>query len=78
HKADDFAFQLAAACDKGIDVYFENVGGKVFDAVMPLLNTGARIPLCGLMSQYNSTSLPEGPDRLSMLMGTLLVKRIKM
>ncbi|MGF1833295.1 NADP-dependent oxidoreductase [Photobacterium sanguinicancri] len=78
HKADDFALQLAAACDKGIDVYFENVGGKVFDAVMPLLNTGARIPLCGLISQYNATSLPEGPDRLSMLMGTLLVKRIKM
>ena len=78
HKADDFAEQLAKACYKGIDVYFENVGGKVFDAVMPLLNTGARIPVCGLISQYNATSLPEGPDRMSSLMGTLLVKRIKM
>ncbi|MFM2588125.1 NADP-dependent oxidoreductase [Vibrio sp. TBV020] len=78
HKAADFAEQLAAACDKGIDVYFENVGGKVFDAVMPLLNTGARIPLCGLISQYNATSLPEGPDRMSMLMAQLLIKRIKM
>lgn len=78
HKADDFAEQLAAACDKGIDVYFENVGGKVFDAVLPLLNTGARVPVCGLISQYNATSLPEGPDRMSMLMGTLLVKRIRM
>ncbi|MCY9824591.1 NADP-dependent oxidoreductase [Vibrio chagasii] len=78
HKADDFAEQLAKVCDKGIDVYFENVGGKVFDAVMPLLNTGARIPVCGLISQYNATSLPEGPDRMSSLMGTLLVKRIKM
>ncbi|MEF1227883.1 zinc-binding dehydrogenase, partial [Vibrio fortis] len=78
HKADDFAEQLAAACDKGIDVYFENVGGKVFDAVMPLLNTGARIPVCGLISQYNATSLPDGPDRMSALMGMLLVKRIKM
>ncbi|MFA0038056.1 NADP-dependent oxidoreductase [Vibrio sp. 10N.261.52.A1] len=78
HKADDFAEQLAKACDNGIDVYFENVGGKVFDAVMPLLNTGARIPVCGLISQYNATSLPEGPDRISSLMGTLLVKRIKM
>ncbi|WP_038175981.1 MULTISPECIES: NADP-dependent oxidoreductase [Vibrio] len=78
HKADDFAEQLAKACDNGIDIYFENVGGKVFDAVMPLLNTSARIPLCGLISQYNATSLPEGPDRLSMLMGQLLVKRIKM
>ncbi|MDK9738436.1 NADP-dependent oxidoreductase [Vibrio sp. D404a] len=78
HKADDFAEQLAAACDKGIDVYFENVGGKVFDAVMPLLNTGARVPVCGLISQYNATSLPDGPDRMSALMGMLLVKRIKM
>ncbi|MFM2642832.1 NADP-dependent oxidoreductase [Vibrio chagasii] len=78
HKADDFAEQLAKACENGIDVYFENVGGKVFDAVMPLLNTGARVPVCGLISQYNATSLPEGPDRMSSLMGTLLVKRIKM
>lgn len=78
HKADDFEAQLAAACDNGIDIYYENVGGKVFDAVLPLLNTGARIPLCGLISQYNATELPQGPDRMSMLMGTLLVKRIKM
>lgn len=78
HTADDFAEQLAATCDKGIDVYFENVGGKVFDAVLPLLNVGARVPLCGLISQYNATALPEGPDRMSMLMGNILVKRIKM
>ncbi|UJF21639.1 NADP-dependent oxidoreductase [Shewanella sp. OMA3-2] len=78
HKAADFAQQLAKHCDKGIDVYFENVGGKVFDAVLPLLNTGARVPVCGMISQYNATSLPAGPDRLSLLMGTLLVKRIKM
>ncbi len=78
HKADDFAEQLAAHCDQGIDVYFENVGGKVFDAVLPLLNTGARVPVCGLISQYNATSLPQGVDRLPLLMGTILVKRIKM
>ncbi|GLS92343.1 NADP-dependent oxidoreductase [Psychromonas marina] len=78
HKAADFAQQLANVCDNGIDVYFENVGGAVFDAVLPLLNTCARIPLCGLISQYNATELPEGPDRLSLLMGKLLVKRIRM
>ncbi|MGD8115205.1 MULTISPECIES: NADP-dependent oxidoreductase [unclassified Vibrio] len=78
HKADDFAEQLAKVCDKGIDIYFENVGGKVFDAVMPLLNTSARVPLCGLISQYNATELPAGPDRMSMLMAQLLIKRIKM
>jgi NADPH-dependent curcumin reductase len=78
HHSDDFAEQLTKACPKGIDIYFENVGGKVFDAVLPLLNTGARIPVCGLISQYNATELPPGPDRLSLLLGTLLVKRIKM
>jgi NADPH-dependent curcumin reductase len=78
HKAADFAQQLAQACNTGIDIYFENVGGKVFDAVLPLLNSCARIPLCGLISQYNATELPAGPDRLSLLMATLLIKRIKM
>lgn len=78
HHADDFAGQLARACPKGIDVYYENVGGKVFDAVLPLLNTSARVPICGLVSGYNATGLPEGPDRLPLLMGTLLKKRIRM
>ncbi|WKE64784.1 NADP-dependent oxidoreductase [Gallaecimonas kandeliae] len=78
HRAPDVAEQLAKACPAGIDVYFENVGGKVFDAVLPLLNTGARVPVCGLVSQYNATELPAGPDRLPLLMGTLLKKRIRM
>ncbi|WP_249676249.1 NADP-dependent oxidoreductase [Pseudomonas abieticivorans] len=78
HKADDFAQQLAQACPQGIDVYFENVGGKVFDAVLPLLNPKARIPVCGLIAQYNATALPEGPDRFSLLPRTLLTKRIRM
>ncbi|GHA16147.1 NADP-dependent oxidoreductase [Oceanisphaera arctica] len=76
HKADDFADQLAKACPNGIDIYYENVGGKVLDAVLPLLNTGARIPVCGLISQYNATALPNGPDRLGQLMGTILIKRL--
>ncbi|MEH6449737.1 MAG: NADP-dependent oxidoreductase [Oleispira sp.] len=78
HKSENLAAQLAEACDGGIDVYFENVGGKVFDAVLPLLNSCARIPLCGMISQYNATELPPGPDRMFALMGNLLVKRIKM
>jgi hypothetical protein len=77
HKADDFAEQLRAACPNGVDIYYENVGGKVFDAVLPLFNNGARIPVCGLVSQYNATKLPDGPDRLSLLMGNILVKRLK-
>ncbi len=77
HKSENFEKELKAACRDGIDVYYENVGGKVFDAVMPLLNTCARIPLCGLISQYNATELPSGPDRLSQLMGLILRKRMK-
>jgi NADPH-dependent curcumin reductase CurA len=76
HRADGFPDALKAALPDGIDIYFENVGGAVFDAVMPLLNTSARIPVCGLISQYNATSLPAGPDRLSLLMGTILRKRM--
>ena len=70
--------QLAAACPRGIDVYFENVGGAVFDAVLPLLNVKARIPVCGLIAHYNDTTLPPGPDRLGLLTRTLLTRRIKM
>ncbi|MDJ0622242.1 MAG: NADP-dependent oxidoreductase [Desulfocapsaceae bacterium] len=77
HKDPDFADQLKKACPAGIDIYYENVGGKVFDAVLPLLNTGARIPVCGLVSRYNATKLPDGPDRLSVLMATILIKRLK-
>lgn len=78
HYSDDLAKQLTQVCVDGIDVYFENVGGKIFDAVLPLLNSSSRIPLCGLISQYNATELPQGPDRMFSLMGALLVKRIKM
>ncbi|MFA9231290.1 MAG: NADP-dependent oxidoreductase [Microgenomates group bacterium] len=76
HKSRDVAAKLQAAAPKGIDVYFENVGGAVFDAVLPLLNTGARVPVCGLVSQYNATGMAEGPDRLSWLMGQILRKRL--
>ncbi len=78
HRNADLPAQLAAVCPKGIDVYFESVGGTVFDAVMPLLNPKARIPVCGMIAAYNATSLPPGPDRLGMLMGMILRKRITM
>ncbi|MET0331233.1 MAG: zinc-binding dehydrogenase, partial [Dyella sp.] len=73
-----FASRLAALCPQGIDVYFENVGGAVFDAVLPLLNDFARVPVCGLIAHYNDRELPPGPDRLSQLTFALLVKRIRM
>lgn len=73
-----FADHLAAACPDGIDVYFENVGGAVFDAVLPLLNVGARVPVCGFIAHYNDQKLPPGPNRLPLLMSALLQKRIRM
>ncbi|MEO3432464.1 NADP-dependent oxidoreductase [Inquilinus sp. CAU 1745] len=72
------AERLAAACPDGIDVYFENVGGAVFDAVLPLLNIGARVPVCGFIAHYNDDAPPSGPDRLPRLMATVLQKRIRM
>jgi NADPH-dependent curcumin reductase CurA len=78
HRSPNLAALLTAACPKGIDVYFENVGGKVFESVLPLLNSAARVPVCGLIAHYNETALPEGPDRSPVLMRTLLTKRIRM
>jgi NADPH-dependent curcumin reductase len=72
------AGSLSKACPKGIDVYFESVGGAVFDAVLPLLNPGARIPLCGLIAYYNAADLPGAPDRVPWLLGILLKRRIRM
>lgn len=76
YKADGFPAALKAAVPDGIDIYFENVGGAVFDAVLENLNPKARIPVCGLISQYNATALPDGPDRMNLLLGTVLRKRM--
>ncbi|MGS0891236.1 NADP-dependent oxidoreductase [Burkholderia stagnalis] len=78
HRDPAFAGKLKDACPNGVDVYFENVGGAVFDAVWPLLNNGARVPVCGVIAHYNDTGLPAGPDRLPLLVSTLLKKRIRM
>lgn len=77
HHSADLPGRLAAACPKGIDVYFESVGGVVFDAVLPLLNARARIPLCGLIANYNDTGPAKGPDRLGAFARTILSKRLK-
>jgi NADPH-dependent curcumin reductase CurA len=77
HRAPDLRERLAAACPKGIDVYFENVGGAVLFAVLPLLNRNARIPLCGLIAWYNLAKLPEGVDRTPQLLTTALKQRVK-
>ena len=76
HRHPDFDEELKAACPNGIDIYFENVGGAVFDAVLPLLNNFARIPVCGLIAHYNDAELPAGPNRVPQLMRSILVKRL--
>ena len=76
HNSPEFAEALKAACPDGIDVYFENVGGKVFETVSPLFNDFARIPVCGIISAYNATELPPGPNLTPLLMRDILVKRL--
>jgi NADPH-dependent curcumin reductase len=77
HRAPDFPKQLAAACPKGIDVYFENVGGAIWQAVLLLLNAFARVPVCGLIAQYNAVLDQEaGPNLLPATMREILSKSL--
>ncbi len=62
HRALDLTAELAAACPNGIDVYFENVGGRVQEAAFALLNPFARVVMCGMVSQYNEAEFPPGPN----------------
>ena len=77
HHDPDLPKRLAAACPKGIDIYFEVVGGAVLAAVVPLLNVRSRVPLCGLISWYNLEKLPQGVDRTPQLLTAVLRQRIK-
>ena len=75
HRDPDLAAKLKAACPKGIDVYFENVGGPVFEAVFPLFNAFARMPVCGLIAHYNDTQ-SVAPKWAGALMRNVLTKRL--
>jgi NADPH-dependent curcumin reductase len=74
YKSATFRADLAAACPRGIDVYFENVGGAVFAAVLTLLNQNARIPLCGLIADYNATEPRPAPNLRPLLVKRALIK----
>jgi NADPH-dependent curcumin reductase len=78
HRAPELRERLASACPEGIDVYFESVGGTVLTAVVPLLNVGARVPVCGLIAWYNLEKLPAGVDRTPQLLTAVLRKRLKL
>src|SRR2546426_11154391 len=76
HRAADFPARLAAVCPQGIDVYFENVGGAIWEAVLPLLNDFARVPVSGLIAQYNGVPPGDGTDRLPTTMRQVLSKKL--
>ena len=59
YKSSDYQDALTQCCDKGIDIYFENVGGLTTQLIAPLLNRGARVPICGYISKYNSPNIIE-------------------
>ena len=71
----NLAAKLKEACPKGIDVYFENVGGAVFEAVFPLLNAFARMPVCGLIAEYNNFG-ETSPKWAGKMMRAVLTKRL--
>jgi NADPH-dependent curcumin reductase CurA len=74
YKSGDLGTALQRACPKGIDVYFENVGGEILDAVLPQMNMFGRIPVCGLISAYNATAPVPGPKNLR----AILTHRLRM
>jgi NADPH-dependent curcumin reductase len=74
HRAADLREQLAAACPRGVDVYFENVGGVTQRAVWPLLNNFARVPVCGMIAAYNDPNPQSGPDLRSVLTKRMTVR----
>ncbi len=77
YRAPDFAERLAEACPKGVDLYFENVGGAVTDAVLPLCNYGARMPVCGFIAYYGMGAEGPGPDRVPGLMRLIMAKGLE-
>src|SRR5215470_2394867 len=74
YRVPDLSAELRDACPKGIDVYFDNVGGDVLKAVLRLVNPFARIPLCGIISQYSATELPAGPNLAPVLVNRVMIR----
>jgi hypothetical protein len=77
HRSATLRDDLKAACPDGIDVYFENVGGPTLEAALSLMNPFGRIPVCGMISMYNTGPQGDGPDRLPKLMRRVLTDRLK-
>lgn len=70
--------QLKEACPNGIDIYFENVGGKTTEAVLPMMNVHGRVPICGMISYYSGAGMDAAQDNFPKAWRTILVNRLKM
>lgn len=77
YKDDDFADQLKNACPEGVDVYVQTIGGDDLDAVMPLLNLYARMPVLGVIAMWSAADLPTGPDRTMLFLNQVMTKRLR-
>lgn len=73
-KSQELSSAIKAACPNGIDVYFDNTAGSILEAVLQQINIGARIPLVGLISQYNAETPPSGPNLMPLLVKRALIK----
>jgi NADPH-dependent curcumin reductase CurA len=73
YKKENVRDALKRECPKGIDIYYENVGGDILSAVLERINVGARVAVCGLISQYNTTGPVPGPSNF----GNILLKRVR-
>jgi NADPH-dependent curcumin reductase CurA len=73
YKDADYKKQLKTACPKGVDIYFENVGGEILETALSLMNTFGRVVVCGLISQYNATAPVPGPSNFA----AVISKRLK-
>jgi NADPH-dependent curcumin reductase CurA len=75
HRSPTLRKDLAARCPAGVDVYFDNVGGRVLETILPLMNLHGRVVCCGAVSQYDTANPPPGPSGVP---GQLVVKRLRM
>jgi NADPH-dependent curcumin reductase CurA len=77
HREPGLSEKLANACPEGIDIYYENVGGAIFDAVWPLLNRHGRVPICGLISQYSNSGISAELDRRPGILRDILTRSLR-
>lgn len=76
HHTNNFTKQLTKTYPKNINIYYKNINNKIFNTILPLLNTSTHIPIYKLINNYNTTKLPPNPNHLPLLITTILKKHI--